>query len=73
MEPVILDSLVSMLGDLDDGARFLAEKCVDGLSWNRARLAANLAGSLKQAVDLATEQGYSTAANALGTNATPAP
>ena len=73
MEPVILDSLVSMLGDLDDGARFLAEKCVDGLSWNHARLALNLAGSLEQAVDLATQQGYSTAADTLARHESPAP
>ena len=61
MEPVILDALVTMFADLSDAATSLAHKCIDAMEWDRAGLARNLAGSLQQLVELASDQGYAKA------------
>lgn len=58
MEPVILDTLVTMFEDLADAAGFLARACIDGMEWSRAGLERGLAGSLSLLVEVATEQGY---------------
>lgn len=66
MEPVILDSLVTMLSDLEDAVMFLAEKCIDGLVWNHTALADHLSGALDGAVETAATQGYAAATALLG-------
>ena len=59
MEPVIVDSLVDMLQDLEDAATALGGLCISGLTWNLERIRANLAGSLADQVISATQHGYS--------------
>jgi len=46
MEPVIAKHLLGSLHDLGKACALFATRCVEGLEWNEARLAANLAGSL---------------------------
>ena len=62
MEPVILDSLVEMVQDLEDAATALGGLCISGLTWNIDRIRGNLAGSLADHVISATQHGYSTIA-----------
>jgi aspartate ammonia-lyase len=51
MEPVIAKHLLGSLQDIGKACVLFATRCVEGLEWNEARLAANLAGSLGPAVE----------------------
>ncbi|KAB8164508.1 aspartate ammonia-lyase [Streptomyces sp. 3MP-14] len=64
MEPVILDALVTALGDVADAADTFAVGCVDGLRWNEEALARNLRGSLQGLVETAGSEGYEQATRA---------
>lgn len=66
MEPVILDALITMFEDLSDAARFLGEKCVDGMEWSESGLARNLRGSLQHMVEFAADHGYTNASVTAG-------
>ena len=70
MEPVIVKHLLASLHDVGVACRLFAERCVDGLAWDRERVAANLAGSLAPAVERAARDGYA-AAVAKRTDAVP--
>ncbi len=58
MEPVVLDALVGSLSDLTVSATTFAQKCVAGLTWNRAAVDRHLQGSLERLVEDAGRLGY---------------
>jgi len=62
MAPVVTLGLLAGLDRLGSAARLFADRCVAGLRWNEAAVAANLAGSLTQAVTAAATEGYDTVA-----------
>ncbi|HEX4358845.1 MAG TPA: lyase family protein [Pseudonocardia sp.] len=62
MEPVILDALVTALTDLREASATFATRCIDGLVWDGPAVAANLAGSLHELVEMSAEVGYDAAA-----------
>lgn len=61
MEPVILDALITALGDLRNAADMLARNCIDGLVWNDDAVRRSLRGSLHEYVELAAKDGYDSA------------
>lgn len=61
MEPVILDSIVTIFADLAAGASSFADRCVSGISWNGPRREGNLAAAMDDWVTLASSSGYETA------------
>lgn len=65
MAPVIFDALISSLHDIRDAAHYFAEKCIDGLCWNRPRLEHLLSATLDEFVDPASSGGYTAAAQAV--------
>jgi aspartate ammonia-lyase len=64
MEPVIARHLLASLADVGEAARLFADRCVAGLSWVGTAVAAHLAGSLADGVELAAREGYAAAARA---------
>lgn len=64
MKPVILDALLTALGDLTVAGHAFADKCIDGLAWDESVLAGNIANSVGPYVELATEAGYDLATEA---------
>ena len=63
-EPVVARHLLGALDELAAVATLFAERCVDDLSWDHERVAANLRGSLGDLVDLAAHRGYDEASRA---------
>nr|WP_174257668.1 lyase family protein [Phytoactinopolyspora alkaliphila] len=61
MGPVALDALLTCLTDIRDAATYFAEKCIDGLQWDRRATEHALSGSLDGLVDLASANGYTAA------------
>ncbi len=66
MEPVIARAMLGALRDLAAVATIFADRCVAGLAWDERRVAANLAGSLADAVGQAARDGYEAAVAARG-------
>jgi aspartate ammonia-lyase len=62
MEPVIARHLLAGLRELGRVAELFGERCVAGLEWQDDTLAAHLAGSRAEMVQLAAEEGYAHAA-----------
>ena len=62
MEPVVARHMLVSLRSAGRVARLFADRCVSGLEWDEARVAANLAGSYEGAVALAQREGYEAAA-----------
>ena len=58
MEPVIADSIVTILADITAAASTFAELCVAGLTWDGPRREQNLQGALDSWVALSTSSGY---------------
>lgn len=61
MEPVILDSLITIFADLAAAATSFADRCVAGISWNGPRREENLAAAMDTWVNLASSDGYEAA------------
>lgn len=57
-EPVVLAELTTILTLLEEAGRVLSHKCVEGLEWNRDRLAQHLGGSFAARVEASLESGY---------------
>src|SRR5256885_3389299 len=57
MEPVILDALYTMLGDLTDARTTFADKCIHGLKWEPTVVERHLSGSLHQSIEMAHQIG----------------
>jgi aspartate ammonia-lyase len=70
MEPVIAKHLLTSMRDAGRMARLFADRCVAGLSWDEARVHANLAGSYADAMVLAATAGYDAASNLAQRNVT---
>ena len=58
MEPAIAAALLPGLERAGRTAHLFADRCIAGLRWNEERVAANLRGSLAEAVERATVQGH---------------
>lgn len=58
MEPVIIDALITIFGDLAAAATCFARRCVTGISWDGHRREENLAAALDSWVTLAATRGY---------------
>ena len=58
MEPAIAAVLLPGLERAGRTARLFADRCIAGLRWNEERVAANLRGSLAEAVERATVEGH---------------
>ena len=58
MTPLVAANLADSFGLLTRGARLLRERCVDGISVNRARVRRLVAGSLVEATGLSPYLGY---------------
>jgi len=58
MEPVVLDSLISIFGDLTAAAGTFAKRCIAGLRWDGLRRESNLSAALDGLVQSATREGY---------------
>jgi aspartate ammonia-lyase len=58
MGPVVTAELLRGLRRLGRVAVLFADRCIDGLAWRRDAVAANLRGSLAEAVDAAGAMGY---------------
>lgn len=66
MAPVVSLGLLAALDRVGEAAAVFAERCVAGLRWNEAAVAANLAGSLAPAVLDSLRDGYDEAAARVG-------
>ena len=62
MGPVATVELLQGLSRLEAVAHLFADRCLDGLWWDRANVAANLRGSLADAVELSSTVGYESVA-----------
>jgi len=58
MEPVIVDSIVTILADITAAATSFAHRCVTGITWDGPRREENLRGALDTWVTLAAATGY---------------
>lgn len=61
MEPVVLDSLISIFGDISAAAETFEQRCIVGLRWNGPRRESNLKATLDGLVELSTAEGYESA------------
>ncbi len=64
MEPVIARHVLESLRDVGAVSRLFADRCIAGLRYDEERTGLHLEGSYAPLVELATEQGYSAAAEA---------
>ncbi len=62
MGPVAIVELLQGLSRLEAVARLFTDRCLDGLWWDRANVAANLRGSFADTVELSSTVGYENAA-----------
>lgn len=69
MEPVIARHLLESMRSVDALARLFADRCISGLRYDEAQIARHLEGSYAELVELASEQGYSAAAEAAARDA----
>ncbi|MFO0588853.1 MAG: lyase family protein [Polyangiaceae bacterium] len=60
-EPVVARHLLGALDELGRLGPIFAERCVDGLVWNRDRVRQNLGGSVAGLVEMSTREGYEAA------------
>ena len=60
-EPVVARHLLGALDELALLGPIFAERCVDGLSWNRDRVRQNLGGSVAGLVEMSSREGYDAA------------
>ncbi|MGW4335225.1 lyase family protein [Rhodococcus koreensis] len=60
MEPVIVDSIITILSDITTAATSFARRCVAGITWDGPRREENLRGALDSWVTLAATTGYET-------------
>ncbi|MGY4098838.1 lyase family protein [Nocardia sp. R16R-3T] len=58
MEPVIVDSIVTIFDDIAAAATSFTERCVAGITWDGPRRESNLRGALDSWVTLAATSGY---------------
>ncbi|MFE5700524.1 lyase family protein [Rhodococcus koreensis] len=58
MEPVIVDSIITILADITAAATSFARRCVAGITWDGPRRQENLRGALDTWVTLAATTGY---------------
>lgn len=58
MEPIIVDSLLNILEDLQEAARSMATLCINGLEWDGVRREENLGHAVDKWVELASASGY---------------
>ncbi|MFJ4169626.1 lyase family protein [Paenarthrobacter sp. NPDC089714] len=58
MEPVIVDSILNIFEDLSASASTFARKCIEGLTWDGARLHENINAGFDSWVVMAAENGY---------------
>ena len=58
MEPVIVDSLITIFEDLTAGAETMATKCVDGLAWDGPKLEHHAQAGFDKWIAMAAERGY---------------
>jgi aspartate ammonia-lyase len=63
MEPIIIDSLLSIFEDLQRAAATMATLCITGLEWNGPRRTENLDQALDPWVELAGRSGYEAASS----------
>jgi aspartate ammonia-lyase len=58
MEPVIVDSIITIFSDIAAGATVFAQRCVTGITWDGPRRELNLQGALDTWVTLSATSGY---------------
>ena len=61
MEPVVARHLLGALADVAAVSRLFADRCIEGLEWQREAIAGHLAGSLAGRVESALRDGYAAA------------
>ncbi|MEU9796219.1 lyase family protein [Streptomyces sparsogenes] len=65
MEPVVVDALITIFGDLTAAAETFARRCVEGLRWDGPHRERNLTGALDHWVELSATEGYENATTRL--------
>ncbi|MGV9798073.1 lyase family protein [Mycobacterium sp. NPDC003449] len=58
MEPVIVDSIVTIMADIESAATTFGQLCIAGITWDGPRREENLRGALDSWVTLSATSGY---------------
>ena len=73
MEPVIVDSIITILADITAAATSFAQRCVAGITWDGPRREANLRGALDTWVTQSATTGYEATTTRYHAHTQPAP